>query len=326
MNAPRISIIVPVYNTAAYLPACIDSIRAQTYQNLEVLLIDDGSTDTSPQLCDEAARQDPHIQVVHQKNGGLSAARNSGLARCTGDYLTFVDSDDFLHERYVEALLAPCQEQGCEASIGMFTRVPASEDDRPLRSTPLSGAPAEVVTGRETNLRLYTAKYWTRTTTAWNKLFRRDLWGDARFPDIVLHEDEALLYQVLYRAQKVAYVDETLYFYRINSTGLMANRCREKNLTMLAILDERQKFYEAQNEPVLLTRTRNREFFCAVEYYQIVSRQPQPNRALLRRYRRRMRELYSLLLRSDYPLKRKFFYTLALCCPQRFTRMYCMKE
>lgn len=237
-----------------------------------------------------------------------------------------MDSDDFLHERYVEALLTPCREQGCEASIGRFTRVPAETDARTLCSVPLSDAPAEIVTGRETNLRLYTAKHWTRTTTAWNKLFRRDLWADARFPDIALHEDEALMYQVLYRAQKVAYVEETLYFYRINSTGLMANRCQEKNLTMLAILDERQKFYEAQNEPLLLTRTRNREFFCAVEYYQIVSQLPQPNRALLHRYRELMRELYGPLLRSDYPLKRKVFYTLALCCPQHFTRMYCMKE
>ena len=105
MNHPLVSVIVPVYRVENYLRTCIDSILAQTYSDLEVILVDDGSPDGCPAICDEYAKQDARVRVIHQKNAGLSAARNAGLDLCQGEYITFIDSDDFVHPRFVELLL-----------------------------------------------------------------------------------------------------------------------------------------------------------------------------------------------------------------------------
>ena len=124
MNEPLISVIVPVYNVEKYLRTCVDSILVQSYSALEVILIDDGSTDGSPQICDQYAQQDPRIQVIHQKNAGLSAARNAGIDICRGEYLTFIDSDDFIHERFVELLLNACLSNNADIAVGDLERVP----------------------------------------------------------------------------------------------------------------------------------------------------------------------------------------------------------
>ena len=111
---PLVSIIVPVYGTEAYLPACIDSIRNQSYQNLQVILVDDQSPDRCPEICDSYAQKDLRIQVIHQKNTGVSGARNTGLQHVTGEYILFVDSDDELFPNAVEILLHDAQEYGAD--------------------------------------------------------------------------------------------------------------------------------------------------------------------------------------------------------------------
>ncbi len=326
---PLVSIIIPVYNVESYLPACLDSVLRQSYGDLEILLIDDGATDRCPVICEEYAGRDNRIKVIHQKNTGLSGARNTGLDHCTGEYIAFVDSDDFIHPQYVEKLLQACTETGCDIALGFFARVGADADPgKPAYRKPLSKSGYDTVTGREANLRLYTDRYWSQTTVAWNKLYRRRLWDTARFPGVI-HEDEALVYRILYQTDWITYVQEDLYFYRSNDKGLMATRFTAKSpdkLTMLEIMDNRLAFYREKGESRLEVLTENREFFMAVEYLQIVSDWPVADKALLRRYRRKMRELYVPLLRSDYPVKRKLFYTMALLAPKHFKRLYCMRE
>lgn len=326
MKEPLVSVIVPVYNVENYLSDCVESIQNQTHHALEIILVDDGSPDSCPQLCDDYAQKDARIHVLHQKNQGLSAARNSGIRRCTGEYIAFVDSDDFIHRRYIEALLRPCLEQDCGAAIAQLQRVPAEAALADHFDGPISGALPAFVSGRESNLRLYTDRDWERTTTACIKLFRRELWADSLFPAVRLHEDEALIYRILYRAARVAYLDEKIYFYRKNPTSLMNTRFSEEKLTMLSILDDRLKFYREYRDMPLITRTQNRQYFTAVEYYQLMMRQEHPNQALLQLYQSYQRHLYLPLLCSDYPLKRKVFYTLALLSPQKFTRLYCERE
>ena len=120
METELISVIVPVYNVERYLRRCVDSILHQTYRNLEVLLVDDGSTDASGAICDEYAAQEERVTAVHQKNGGLSAARNAGLERAQGTYLCFVDSDDFLNSRMLETLCRDLQEQDADVAVVGF--------------------------------------------------------------------------------------------------------------------------------------------------------------------------------------------------------------
>lgn len=326
MKAPLVSVIVPIYDVEKYLRDCIDSILAQSYTRLEVILVDDGSPDGCPTICDQYAEKDPRVQVIHQKNAGLSAARNSGLDRCTGEYITFVDSDDFIHQKYIEKLMEPCLTDQCVVSIGVFERVPMEQDATKKVTVPLSGEKPEFESGRGSNLRLYTDKGWSRTIVAWNKIFHKNVWGSARFPDVAIHEDEALIYQVLYHVPKVAYVNEVLYFYRVNPSGIMKNRFSPKKLTMVSILEERLIFYKENNDKALIVFTWNREYFTTVEYYQILKQQPSLNKELICSLRKRQWELYKELIKTNYPLKRKVFYTMALLAPGRFTRLYCMKE
>lgn len=134
METELISVIVPVYNVERYLRRCVDSILHQTYRNLEVLLVDDGSTDASGAICDEYAAQEERVTAVHQKNGGLSAARNAGLERAQGTYLCFVDSDDFLDSRMLETLCCDLQEKDADVAVVGFRTFEREEGACPGRT------------------------------------------------------------------------------------------------------------------------------------------------------------------------------------------------
>ena len=166
-----VSVIIPVYKVENYLPMCVDSVLNQSYRNLEVILVDDGSPDDCPAICDEYAKKDKRIRVIHQKNAGLSMARNAGLDICTGDYITFVDSDDALHVAFVARLLAACEENGAEIAVGDFMKATPAEY-LPKIAAPLANKPVRVVDGREANMMLYRRSEWVRMVTAWGKLFR----------------------------------------------------------------------------------------------------------------------------------------------------------
>ena len=176
METELISVIVPVYNMERYLRRCVDSILHQTYRNLEVLLVDDGSTDASGAICDEYAAQEERVTAVHQKNGGLSAARNAGLERAQGTYLCFVDSDDFLDSRMLETLCRDLQEQDADVAVVGFRMFEREEELAPAELA----VPVQCMTGREA----------IRSTLvsdelgdfAWNKLYKRELFRDIRYP------------------------------------------------------------------------------------------------------------------------------------------------
>ena len=176
METELISVIVPVYNVERYLRRCVDSILHQTYRNLEVLLVDDGSTDASGAICDEYAAQEERVTAVHQKNGGLSAARNTGLERAQGTYLCFVDSDDFLDSRMLETLCRDLQEQNADVAVVGFRMFEREEELAPAELT----LPVQCMTGREA----------IRSTLvsdelgdfAWNKLYKWELFREVRYP------------------------------------------------------------------------------------------------------------------------------------------------
>ena len=178
-----ISVIVTVYNIREYLPKAVDSILSSTYQNLEVLLIDDGSTDGSERICDEYAKKDGRVRVVHQKNGGAYSARNTGLLEAKGDYLTFVDGDDWIEPQMYETLLAAMMEQDADLAVCRYRKI--YENRRVDLSTPM----AAVFEGQE-----LLAKYleedeaWLIQTAVWNKLWKRSLSDGLRFPKS-LYED-----------------------------------------------------------------------------------------------------------------------------------------
>ena len=217
-----VSIIVPVYNVAQYLDRCLNSLVQQSHRNLEILLVDDGSTDGSGALCDRWQSRDPRIRVFHKPNGGLSDARNHGLERACGEYICFVDSDDWCDLRFVEMLLRQLLETGSDLAECGCLRTDGHVPDT-IPATP----ECRVYEGRDCFLRFLSEDF---SVSVCNKLYRRSLLENLPFRRGVYHEDEFWTYRVFSRAQRVCRLNYTGYFYYQRPGSIVHTRPSEKRL------------------------------------------------------------------------------------------------
>ena len=222
---PEISIIVPVYKTEKYLNECIDSILAQTFTDFEVILVDDGSPDNCPALCDAAAAKDSRIRVIHKPNGGVSTARNAGLDAARGNWIGFVDSDDIIDKTRYEKLYRAVKKYGTKMAVSNILYLEADGSVSVFKDLPIQD---EILTREECVHRIRL----TPLVNVCTKLYRRDIFEKLRFPVGKLYEDADLLPEILEEITEVACVAEPLYHYRINSTnnGIMHRRVTLKNL------------------------------------------------------------------------------------------------
>lgn len=232
-----ISVIVPVYQVENYLNQCIESIIEQTYTNLEIILIDDGSKDCCPQICDDWSIKDKRIKVIHKKNGGLSDARNLGLDIAKGKYIAFIDSDDWVDSRYIELLYNSLINNEADISACSIQKVYDSDSVDPYNLNPQLqlATPKEAIKDI-----LYDRRF---KTVAWNKLYSKEILAGERFIVGKIHEDEFFSYKVFARAQKLVFVDASLYKYRQRSGSIMSS----PSLNHLDLLDaylNRIKFLE----------------------------------------------------------------------------------
>ena len=215
-NLPLISLIIPVYNVEPYLSSCLDSIINQSYQNLEIILVNDGSTDGSRFLCEQYKQKDSRIILINQKNQGLSSARNTGINSATGKYLSFIDSDDEVKKDYVKKLYSALKKSSANISVcGYNETVPKLET--------LSGTAATVrLLTHQENLDLL----------AWNKLYKKDLFVKNKifYPVGKVHEDNLTTYKLYSKAEKVAFVPESLYVYRERKGSITKNSQKEAHL------------------------------------------------------------------------------------------------
>lgn len=217
-SRPAISVIVPVYGVEDCLPACADSLLGQTFTDFELIFVDDGSPDGCGALCDGYAARDSRVKVIHQQNGGLSAARNAGLDVAAGEAIAFVDSDDLVAADYLEKLHAALEESGADMALCAVEDV--DEAGRPLEA-PVITAPeqAGVFGGREL-LAAFFGPASTCYTVAWNKIYRRRLWEALRYPAGRIHEDDAVAHLLFWQAEKVACLADVLYFYRLRQGSI----------------------------------------------------------------------------------------------------------
>lgn len=200
-----VSIIIPVYNTEKYLKDCIDSVLHQTYKNIEIILIDDGSKDGSPQICDDYATKFPFITVIHQKNNGVSSARNTGLAMAKGDFLTFLDSDDTLPENALNSLLSKAIEENADLTIGKI-----SENEL-----------LPIGTFQHEDLLRMALDDISIAYYACRILYKRTFLTDIRFPvGCVTSEDSFFVFQCALNMPIVATINEVVYFYRQTATSV----------------------------------------------------------------------------------------------------------
>lgn len=210
-----VSIVVPIYNVEAFLPQCIDSLLAQTHPNLEIILVDDGSPDNCGAICDRYARENGNIRVIHKENGGLSSARNAGIAAATGTYIGFVDSDDFIKETMFRSLLEAAVSHDAQiAACGRYLVTETGEvtgqaytiTGEKLFST--EDAIKEILTSGQLDV------------AVWDKLFLTSLFKGIAFPEGEINEDAAIIFDLLSKTTGVVHIGAPMYCYRCRSGSI----------------------------------------------------------------------------------------------------------
>lgn len=213
MNNPLISVVVPVYNVEEFLDECVQSIVNQTYRNLEIVLVDDGSTDHCPEICDEWMRKDSRIQVIHKNNGGLSSARNAGIVQATGEYIGFIDSDDYIHPQMYEHLLTVLRKSSLKIASCTYKRVLNSDETETLNKRCF----AEELTLKES---LDSVFYGDLSVSVCCKLFAKEIFDSVYFPVGETNEDACVTIPTIALSGGVVYIRENMYYYRDRSTSI----------------------------------------------------------------------------------------------------------
>ena len=248
-KSERISVIIPVYNVERYLDRCVQSVAAQTYKELELILVDDGSTDNCPSLCDAWAGKDSRIKVIHKRNGGLSDARNAGLAVASGDYIAFVDSDDWIAPEMLERLLLALHQDKSDIAACAVRMV--WEDDRPDRM--LTVRTNRVLSRREAQKALLDEKLLKHPV--WYKLYKKEVIRDIPFEKGKYHEDVFWTYQVIGKAGRVSLIDYVGYYYTQRSASIMGEAYSLKRLDAIEA-HERWCGYIEEKFPKLASQAR----------------------------------------------------------------------
>lgn len=214
-NSSLVSIIVPAYSVEKYLARCLDSLISQSYSNIEIIVVDDGAKDDTPTICDEYGKKDTRIHCYHKENGGLSDARNYGLQYATGDYLTFIDSDDYVHADYIKALYENIAAENADISICNFEKVVEGKQ-------PIGHVDGDRLLFSQVDCmrHILDGKYGLQFSTAWGKLFKKEVFSDIRFPKGIVHEDLYLSHQWFSRASRIVYYSGQLYYYMFREDSI----------------------------------------------------------------------------------------------------------
>lgn len=267
---PLISVIIPVYKVEAYLPACIDSILSQTFSDFELILVDDGSPDACGAMCDGYAREDSRIRVIHQENGGLSAARNAGLDIAEGEYVTFVDSDDVIAPDCLQLFTEVAGETDADVVVGSYIEF---SDDSDLKGI---WAQLEVKKNYQIENRynaceaLYLGKA-EMPINAVGKLYKAGVIGSQRFPVGRIHEDQVFVPRIIYAASGIAILDRAVYGYRHNEDGITHSAFSNRRYDDIWAIDQCIAFFEDNGEmQIVLAAKRKRNVILAK--YAILAR------------------------------------------------------
>lgn len=257
-----VSVIIPVYNVEGYLDKCIDSVTQQSYKNIEIILVDDGSTDLSGELCDKWAEKDDRIRVIHKINGGQSSARNRGIVSSRGNFLTFIDSDDYVSEKYIEVLLALLKKYDADISIAqlnnvyLFDKGEKTETESEEKSKEIEISPCEAIQ------LMLTEKGVPVSANA--KLYKRDLFNNISFPEGKLFEDLFTTYKLFYKATKLAVSNKKIYNYLIRNDSTIGSLNPQKNLDLFYASKEIYDFI-SDKMPHILSAAKYKLFTSSVE-------------------------------------------------------------
>lgn len=320
MTTPLISVIVPVYRVEKYLERCVKSILSQTYKNLEVILVDDGSPDQCPAICDACAEKDARVKVIHQENKGLSGARNAGIDAASGEYLAFVDSDDYVSPHFIEELYQLLQDTGCAIGQCRFSYVKGDglveEGDSAFC----------IYRGESLMEQLYgPEEKATCFVVAWNKLYRAELFKETgiRYPEGRIHEDEATTYRLFHEAKKLAFLDRALYGYYTENGGSITSVFSAKRLQWLTAHEERIAFLKKNGYEKLLPAAYRKLCDACITFYFRCTEQVKDAEELKKELRKRL-ETYranGAAWIAALPLKTRMGYELFSMSPGLYAKM-----
>jgi glycosyltransferase involved in cell wall biosynthesis len=333
----QVSIIIPIYNVADYLPKCISSVLAQSYPNLEILLVNDGSTDNSLEICEGYAKQDARIRVIDQENGGISAARNAGIDGASGAYLAFIDGDDFLHQDFIFRLLHSLLKTQSQISVSNFLIM--EWDEIPTENPIFSDVDDIVYNPSDMVMNFYQNRNPFPFVTVTGKLYEASLFHQFRFPLVDLHEDEFTNYLLIFRATKIVFLSKQMYYYVNRASSLTHSPYSLKNLLKLEALEQRILFFKEQNEitlknetmfayiKLLMSNSINLKLYLPEEkdvYENLMQKYNKTYQSLLRADISAMRKIYlffafPFLVRSKLFLaSRKIFYVIHMKLGRNF--------
>lgn len=234
-----ISVIIPIYKVEKYLDKCIQSVINQTYSNLEIILVDDGSPDNCPQLCDDWANKDERIKVIHKKNGGLSDARNAGLDIATGEYIAFVDSDDYIESDMYECLLDKIIKTQSQMAICNFEYV-----DTDGNITTLNTMGQDCCFSSRQILADWCGNDLVYYVVVWNKLYSRKCWENIRFPVGKIHEDNFVMYKLFFTCNRIVCSKTKKYNYVQRNNSIMSAKISPKRFNSVEAFCETFRFYQ----------------------------------------------------------------------------------
>ncbi len=235
---PQISIIVPVYNVEAYLKVCVDSLLNQRLDHVEIILVDDGSTDGSGVICDKYAERDKRVKVIHKKNGGVSSARNVALDVARGDFIGFVDGDDYISENMYQLLIKSMKEEDCDVSVCNINLMSENNEYKPYHKN----ANDEQFSRESAMKELLTNTILTFSVC--NKLFKKSVFNGLRFKEGTILEDMDIVYKLIHRARKVFYLSTPLYHYRYNENSILRKPFALKRIDEFYVRVEMHDFYQ----------------------------------------------------------------------------------
>lgn len=232
-NKDLISVIIPVYKVEKYIKKCVESVLNQTYENYEIILVDDGSPDNCPNICDEYAKLNKKIKTYHKQNGGLSDARNYGIERSVGEYITFIDSDDFVQNTYLEVLYTNIKKNDCEVSAcSHFV----------LYNNSKINLNKIVEKKYDKNTAMKDLLYGYIDTSSWAKLYKREIFNDIKFPVGKIFEDTATTYKIFDKCKNIYVTTEQLYNYVIRENSITTSKFNKKKFDLINVSIEMHDF------------------------------------------------------------------------------------
>lgn len=261
-----ISVIVPVYNVEKYVERCINSILAQSYSDFELILVNDGSTDNSRELCSKYTGIDQRVKLIDKSNGGLSDARNVGYENSVGEFICFVDSDDFINNAMLYELWHNLCSYDADISICSFKQLKENDEIKVEKFSEIV-----ILDTDDCYSKIYNSSCVGEFTVAWGKLYKRELFHELRYPVGKIHEDEFVTYKLFSKSKRIVYTSAKLYYYLIRENSIMHSEFSLRSLDRLDAYTERIDFFVSLNKMHLAGLASQRYIEKALEYYVLMS-------------------------------------------------------